>query len=250
MRVCFARRFFGGGPSESAALALEARRDVVVHAWSDRWRLKAAFLSRTVASAALRHDLSEERDLRELSEAMTAAMIGWDCKGEERVTVALLGEGREVLAEALPAVGEVRGFVRVGAEGRGLARGARVAYGASEAASSTVEGREASRLMRAQGLATVVWARGGAAMEQSAAVAVEAGMQKEFQERLDRVGMPREGELPSEYVARVAGKDEFRAHRVWTTFHCRCVLPSNAASFAASGEVLVCHYCAAKHVVP
>ncbi len=70
------------------------------------------------------------------------------------------------------------------------------------------------------------------------------------QDRLDTFGPPREDELPSEYVARLAGPDEsLRVSRVWAGFFCRCALPANARSFAQPGERLTCHFCAKEHLV-
>jgi hypothetical protein len=251
----------------SAALALEARRDVVLHAYTRDWRLKAAFVSRTVAMAAQRHGLTEATEVQGLGRAMTAALVAADTKDEERVVVSVAGQGHETYAEALPAVGEVRGYARASPEREGqprLARLSRVVYGAKEASSSTVEG-EVEQLLRAQGLAALMWEGGGVVMEQSAQHPLELARRdalqvcsfflfvsilKLRQDRLDAFGSPRAGELPSEYVARLAGPDEsLRVSRVWTAFHCRCVLPTNARSFAQPGEKLTCHFCAKEHLV-
>lgn len=173
--------------SSGAALALEGRRDVVIHAYTREWRLKAAFVGRTVAEAARRHGLEGQEDAaarRELGEAMAAALVAVDCKEEERVIVHLAGEGRETYAEALPAVGEVRGYVRAAperAEQAGRARLSRVQYGAAEAASSTVEGRAARGLLRAQGLAALLWEGGAVVMEQSAVRPLQLASREAFQ---------------------------------------------------------------------
>ncbi len=234
-------------------VALEGKRDVVIHAFSHRWRMKAAFVGRTVRRAAEAHGIEGRQRLRELGEAVTASLVAADCKGEERVVVNMLGEGKEVYSEALPAVGEVRAYYLEGAEheGPGLTRMSRITYGAAEASSSTVAGRGARELLRAQGLAALLFGEeGGVVMEQSADVPLEQANRDALQDRLDAFGPPRAAETPSEYVARLVGDEEVHVSRIWTAFHCRCVLPQNATTFAKKGEVLTCKFCSKGHFVP
>lgn len=236
--------------SEAKSLALEAQRDVVVHAFSDKWRLKCAFVSRTIQSAVTRHNLLDN-DLG-IGRVIAASLLAVDCKGEERVSVHMIGGAQECFAESMPAVGEVRAYARLTAESTGpaITRLSRVAYGATEASSSTVAGHDAEKLLQAQGLACRLFSGGGIVMEQSAALPLALEHQLALQDRVSAFGDPEPGELASEYVRRLASGDAIKISRVWTAFHCRCVLPTNARSFAQPGDVLVCQFCAREHHVP
>jgi hypothetical protein len=254
--------------ASSIAIALEKKRDVVIHAFSTDWRLKCAFVQRTIASAIEKHGIEDPVMRREMNDLVAASLVVADCKGEERVTLHCLGDGRESYAEAVPAVGEVRAYARLNAEqsGASVLRLSRVSYGSTEASSSTVAGRAVQPLLAVQGLASLVFEGGAVVMEQSAQKPLAFEEQQALQgarshvfvhcslflllsDRLLSFGPPREGETATHFVERLAAGEKVHISRVWTAFHCRCVLPQNAKSFASVGEVLKCHFCAKNHVV-
>lgn len=241
---------------EDAALALEERRDVVVSVFGAAWRGKCAAAERTVREAGRRHGVAEAR-LPLLSQAVCAALLACDAKGEERVAVTLRRGARVAFAEALPALGEVRAYLRE-EEGEGeegakeeeeTAHLAFVAYGARAPSVSVVRGG-AEALLRAQGLAARFFPFGAAVLAQSAAAPPSLEAQEQLRARLDALApMQSASELARRLAPSEEERRQLRLARVWTAFHCRCALPANARAFAAPGETLVCHFCAKHHLV-
>src|SRR5690242_20612444 len=143
---CVCRRFYH---SEHLRVKLESKRDVALHFYGKDWRGKLAQHRSTLSTIAEQHGVVEDALMQELSSSITASLVASDAKDEERCIVTVSGEHREVYAEAIPALGEVRGFLREGV--RELLPSTitmnRVLYNASKPVYSVVQGRDVGELL-------------------------------------------------------------------------------------------------------
>ena len=231
---------------------LEGVRDVTIHSWGSGWRLKAAFIRRSLEDAMRRHHV-DEMHRAELSEVMTGSLIGMDAKDEERCSITVMGDARQTFAEAIPLLGEVRSYSRPIEDAPNhmpsTTSMTRILLGAREPATTTVAGRSVSSLLRLDGGESLFWEGGGVMLQQSADVEHSDAAQHELRDLLEGCGPPREDENPTQWLERLLQDRPRRERRIWTAFHCRCKLPKNARDLGDVGDVMTCHFCNKDHVI-
>ena len=148
-----------GNKSESIRRSLEAKRDVMIHFYGENWRGKFVHHPETLDQTVIKHSVEDDQHVMDASASITAALIGSDSKDVERCIITMHGGNREVYAEAIPEVGEVRGFVRAGVRENlpSVIMMNRILYKHSEPVYSAVEGREMTELFWRGGMASKLW---------------------------------------------------------------------------------------------
>jgi redox-regulated HSP33 family molecular chaperone len=258
--------------SKKATALLDGLRDSVVHVYTPLFRLSVAHYPSTLATACSRHGIDVVGDVSDLSAAIGGALLSMDVKGEERCTMTMLNkrENKEIYAEAIPAVGEVRAYVKelgeqVPYEVTTLQR---VMYDQAKPVVSVVAGRGSAAVVDLLARTTAKKARlwdGGAltlepmpsnknAMHIDKLVAFDGAWGGPAKHVTDQW-------LPALCEGQVLEAAIASLRRVLVAWHCRCSKDSfvNQLRLIPTADVkdmqlqgqreLVCHYCARAHVM-
>lgn len=275
---------------------LDRLRDAVVRTHTPSWRLAVAHYPRTLEEALRRHSVPDASALT-LSAAIGASLLtmdgGWSwcvsfahpftpgaAKGDERCVVTMVERDpdREVYAEAMPRVGEVRAFVKDVAlppDTPPLTTVARVLYAAAKPVLSVVEGTGEQGVhnlfVRSSPMAVRLWRGGMMTLEETvtSATDVSTARARDMLERLPAWG----ADGPVHYVEDdvlplLCGADAVLQRaavdataRTLVAYHCRCSRAQFVAALPGLGRAavldmrakgqreLVCHFCATPHVM-